>query len=122
MGGVDYWIVKTDSTGTIQWQNTIGGSLKDYLLSLEQSTDGGYVCVGYSESYFSGDKTENILGGWDYWIVKTDGAGNIQWQNTLGGNTDDFTYSIVQTIDGGFILGGNSDSNISGDKTEISLG
>jgi len=121
-GGADYWIVKTDATGNIQWQNTIGGSNEDRLLTIQQTTDGGYILGGYSLSNISGDKTENSNGGADYWIVKTDAIGNIQWQNTIGGSSTDELRSIQQTTDGGYILGGNSSSNISGDKTENSNG
>jgi hypothetical protein len=92
---------------TIQWQNTIGGSRHDYFYSVQQTTDGGYILGGMSQSDISGDKTENnigILGTNDYWIVKTDSAGNIQWQNTIGGSNDDLFISIRQTADGGYIL------------------
>ncbi len=122
IGGSDYWIVKTDSLGNIQWQNTIGGSSTDKLLSIQQTVDGGYIMGGYSSSNISGDKTENKIGYYDYWIVKVDAAGSIQWNNTIGGSDDDYLYSIRQTTDGGYILGGYSESNISGDKTENSIG
>ncbi|HNR21331.1 MAG TPA: hypothetical protein PKL45_15215, partial [Bacteroidia bacterium] len=118
----DYWIVKTDSAGNIQWQNTIGGSGNDQLHSLQQTTDGGYILGGYSSSNISGDKTELSNGGFDYWMVKTDAVGSIQWQSTIGGNNDDYLKYIRQTIDGGYILGGYSNSNISGDKAENCIG
>ncbi|MFI5219670.1 MAG: T9SS type A sorting domain-containing protein [Bacteroidia bacterium] len=121
-GNFDYWIVKTDSLGSIQWQNTIGGNHTDRLYSIQQTADGGYILGGYSGSYISGDKTENCIGNWDYWIVKTDSLGNIQWQNTIGGTDDDRLFTIQQTADGGYISGGYSSSNISGDKTENSMG
>jgi hypothetical protein len=70
--------------GNIQWQNTIGGSLSDYF-AIQQTVDGGYILSGYSFPECSGNKTENSLGDKDYWIVKTDTAGCIQWQNTIGG-------------------------------------
>ena len=126
-GGNDYWVVKTDSAGNIQWQNTIGGSYWDNLYSIQQTAEGGYILGGLSNSNISGDKTEN---NWDttllnptsdYWVIKLDPAGNIQWQNTIGGNNSDELYSIEQTIDGGYILGGYSLSNISGDKTENAI-
>lgn len=122
LGNFDYWIVKTDSNGNIQWQNTIGGNLYDVLFSIEQTTDGGYILGGYSKSDISGDKSENCIGYDDYWIVKTDSIGNIQWQNTIGGDSIDYLHTIHQTLDGGYILGGRSFSNISGDKTENSIG
>ena len=122
IGYIDYWIVKTDASGNIQWQNNIGGNNEDRLYSIQQTSDGGYVLGGWSNSNISGDKIENSNGGYDYWIVKTDALGNIQWQNTIGGSDDDYLSSIQQTTDGGYILSGYSSSNISGDKTESSNG
>ncbi len=121
-GSYDYWVVKLDATGDIQWQNTIGGNAEDGTSSLQQTADGGYIIGGYSASDISGDKTENSLGNNDYWVVKLNASGAIQWQNTIGGNGREYFRSLQQTADGGYILGGESDSNISGDKTENSLG
>ncbi|MBK7887443.1 MAG: T9SS type A sorting domain-containing protein [Bacteroidetes bacterium] len=118
----DYWIVKTDSLGNIWWQNTIGGSAGDVLNSVQQTSDGGYILGGYSYSSIGGDKSENSLGVCDYWVLKTDSVGNIQWQNTIGGSNWDVLFTVQETVDGGFILGGESTSNISGDKSENSLG
>jgi Secretion system C-terminal sorting domain len=117
-GSHDYWVVKLDASGNIQWQNTIGGDNSDQLQSLQQTADGGYILGGFSSSNISGDKTEKWKGGNDYWVVKLDASGNIQWQNTIGGNGDDKLFTLQQTADGGYILGGDSDSNISGDKSE----
>ncbi|MFI5219657.1 MAG: T9SS type A sorting domain-containing protein [Bacteroidia bacterium] len=122
MGGSDYWVVKLNSAGAIQWQNTIGGDSTDYLNSISQTADGGYICGGSSLSNISGDKTENCIGGTDYWVVKLDSSGTIQWQNTIGGNSYESVFSVFQTPDGGYIIGGSSNSNISGDKTENSQG
>jgi len=122
IGDNDYWIVKTDSLGNIEWENTIGGTLNDNLYSIKQTSDGGYICGGNSLSYISGDKTENCMGDYDYWIVKLNSNGSIQWQNTIGGNSADFFISIVMTADGGYICGGHSWSGSSGDKTENSNG
>ncbi len=118
----DYWIVKTDSAGTIEWQNTIGGSDHDEFRALQQTADNGFILGGYSLSGISGDKNENPVGNHDYWIVKTDSLGNIQWQNTIGGTSFDILYAVRQTADNGYIVGGKSKSNISGDKTENSQG
>jgi len=123
MGEDDYWVLKLDSTGAIQWQNTIGGNAIDELKSLQQTADGGYILGGNSNSTISGDKTEGHLGGYsDYWVVKLNATGAIQWQNTIGGDLHDFFSTVQQSADGGYILGGISDSNISGDKTEDSNG
>ncbi len=121
-GELDYWVIKIDSQGDILWQNTIGGSMSDELTSLQQTSDGGYILGGHSSSDISGDKTENSIGQNDYWILKLDEIGNIIWQNTIGGNDWEELYTVKETLDGGYILGGHSSSDISGDKTENSIG
>jgi hypothetical protein len=121
----DYWIVKVKSDLNIEWQNTIGGDSTDVLTCVKQTSDGGYIIGGYSESPISGDKTEGVLGPeadyYDYWILKLDDTGIILWQNTIGGSKTDELWSIEQTSDGGYILGGFSSSPVSGDKTEGNL-
>jgi hypothetical protein len=109
-GNMDYWIVKLDNTGAVQWQKTYGGEYADVLRSMEQTTDGGYILGGYSNSPRSGDKTEANSGIGDYWILKIDNLGEIEWQKTYGGNEDNELYMIHQTQDGGYIAGGNSNS------------
>jgi len=118
----DIWLVKIDSNGSILWQNTIGGSGDDFLISLKQTTDGGYIVGAGSDSNISGDKTENSRGGLDYWILKLDASGDIIWQKTYGGAQPEFDTYVVQTIDGGYFVGGYSDSNVSGDKTDPTNG
>jgi hypothetical protein len=106
----------------VEWDNTIGGSGSDLLLSVLQTIDGGYFLGGESGSDASGDKTENSLGLRDYWVVKLDGSGAVEWDNTIGGSSNDELYSVTQTSDNGYLLGGRSDSPVSGDKTEASQG
>ena len=92
-------------TPAIQWQNTIGGNFDDYPFALQQTTDGGYILGGYSNSTISGDKTQDPLGGFaDNWVIKLDSTGAIQWQNTIGGNGYEYINAIQQTTDGGYIL------------------
>lgn len=125
IGGWDYWIVKLDSIGVIEWQNTIGGNFNDYLTSIQETSDNGFIVGGYSNSAISGDKSEDTWGGgagFDYWVVKLDSTGNINWQNTIGGIGDDYLSDVQQTFDGGFILAGYSNSDISGDKTDPTIG
>lgn len=118
----DYWVIKLNSFGGIEWQNTIGGSSDDYLNCIQQTTDGGFILAGYSNSSISGDKTENAIGGFDYWVIKLNSTGGIVWQNTIGGTLDDYLHYVEQTSDGGYILGGESKSDITGDKTEDNFG
>src|SRR6266508_904651 len=117
-GSADYWIVKLDSGGNIQFDKTIGGSSFDNLFALQQTSDGGYILGGTSFSNKSGNKSQNSRGGTDYWIVKLNSKGNIQFDKTIGGDDEDNLSSLQQTTDGGYILGGTSFSRISGEKTE----
>ena len=117
-GGYDYWIVKTDSLGIMQWDKDFGGSADDNLYIIQQTADGGFILGGTSRSGISGDKTQTTWGTDDYWIVKTDSLGNKEWDKDFGGTDHDYLLSIQQTADGGFILGGYSESGISGDKTQ----
>jgi hypothetical protein len=80
------------------------------------TTDGGMVVAGYSNSPDGGDKTEKNNGAGDFWILKLDKAGNLQWQRTLGGSRDDEPFAIRQTFDGNFIVGGTSNSSSSFNK------
>lgn len=118
----DYWIVKLDGSGNILWDKTIGGSSADALLTMQQTTDDGYILGGYSLSDISGDKSENSKGSYDYWVVKLNENGNILWDKTIGGNNGDFLSSIQQTVDEGYILAGNSNSDVSGDKSQRNRG
>ncbi|AFL81145.1 hypothetical protein Aeqsu_1662 [Aequorivita sublithincola DSM 14238] len=116
-GGTDIWIVKIDDSGNIMWQNTIGGSGEDFLISVKQTSDGGYIVGSSSDSNISGDKTENSRGDFDYWILKLNSSGAIVWQKTYGGAQPEFDTYVVPTTDGGYFVSGYSDSDISGDKT-----
>ncbi|GAA4299280.1 hypothetical protein GCM10023183_08300 [Nibribacter koreensis] len=128
----DYWVVKINATGDIQWDRTIGGDRNDDLRALLATPDGGFLLGGWSDSNVSGDKTEPRLdaeafpdgrvGGADYWVVKIDAMGAKLWDRTFGGAGRDLFASMDLTTDGGYILGGTSNSPISGDKTEGNIG
>jgi len=126
MGGqYDYWVVKLDSLRNIQWQRTLGGAGDDYLTGMQQTSDHGYILAGHSNSGVSGDKTEPSKGGFDFWIIRLDSAGNMTWQKTIGGAGDETIYAMTgvrQTADGGYVIAGSSGSGVSGDKTEPSKG
>jgi len=114
----DYWIVKTDASGTKQWDFRYGGSGDDQFQDLQLTTDGGYILGGYSTSGISGDKSQASQGDADYWIIKINSAGVKQWDARYGGTNADYLYDLEQTADGGYILGGRSHSGIGGDKTQ----
>lgn len=110
-GNNDFWIIKTDSNGNIQWQKSLGGSKSDIPHSIQQTSDGGYIVAGSTEDAVDGDITESY-GKRDSWIVKLNSNGNIQWQKTMGGIGDDHVQSIRQTSDGGYITAGGSTQSI----------
>jgi hypothetical protein len=121
-GGYDYWIIKVDGSGAKQWDKTFGGNDGDYLVSLQQTADGGYILGGYSLSNSSGDKTAANWGSADYWVIKIDANGSKQWDKTFGGSNGDYLVALQQTADDGYILGGYSLSNNSGNKADNSKG
>jgi len=108
-GGLDVWVVKLSSTGSLQWQKCFGGSGWDGAHSIQQTSDGGYIVAGHTESN-DGDVSGNH-GGWDVWVVKLNSTGSLQWQKCLGGSDFDYAYSIQQTSDGGYIVAGGTYSN-----------
>lgn len=107
----------------IAWDKTIGSSGEDKAYAVVSTTDGGLVVVGYSlEADISGDKSENSKGFDDYWIVKLNADGQKVWDRTIGGNGSEIARAVVATTDGGFVVAGDSNSGISGDKSENSRG
>jgi hypothetical protein len=116
-GNYDFWILKIDASGIIQWDKDFGGTGSDQLDVIVPANDGGFLFCGSSASGISGDKTQANQGLLDYWILKTDAQGNKLWDKTFGGIEFDKLYSAVQTSDGGFLLGGSSRSAAGADKT-----
>ena len=108
-GSADYWVVKINDTGAIQWQKSLGGISSDQAYSIQQTSDGGYIVAG---STFSNDgNVTGFHGSVDYWIVKLNSSGVILWEKCLGGTGGEDAYSIQQTSDGGYIIAGQSNSN-----------
>jgi predicted secreted protein len=101
-GGQDVWLVKTDAAGNMQWNKTYGGTGSDDGFHLVQTGEGGYAIIGSTVSFGAG--------GTDVWLVKTDAAGNMQWNKTYGGANTDLGYSVVQTSDGGYAIAGYTNS------------
>jgi hypothetical protein len=159
-GGNDVYLIKTDSTGDTLWTRTYGGSSCDYARSVQQTTDGGYIVAGQTESFGAGDydvfliKTDStggtlwsrtyggsgvdegrsveqttdggyVVTGWtesfgisylDVCVIKTDSLGNTLWSRTYGGSSDDYAYSVQQTTDGGYMVAGWTESYGGGNR------
>lgn len=101
-GDNDLWLIKTDSFGNMQWNKTIGGVGYDKAWKIIPTTDGNYAFAGITDSFGSGEN--------DYWLLKTDYQGNVLWNTTIGGIGDDRARCLVNTVDGGFLLTGWSNS------------
>ena len=121
-GASDFWIIKIDASGNVEWQKAYGSTGADILTFLFITNDGGYFFGGHSDSNAGGAKSENNFGFNDYWVVKIDASGNVIWDNTVGGTDEDQLWNATQTADGGFVLVGASVSGISGEKTEPHVG
>jgi hypothetical protein len=112
-GGNDYWLVKLNATGNILWSKTYGGNYSDNPSALEQFYDGGYIISGQTSS-----RDSNITGSHDtlnnlndYWIVKTDSIGNLEWEHCYGGTNDDRAIHLIVDNDTNYVITGNAISN-----------
>jgi hypothetical protein len=92
------WMVKTDSAGNLEWHKVFGGTGADRGYCVQQTSDGGYVLTGYTDSFGAGN--------YDLYLIKTDDAGNERWSKTFGGTGRDYGNSVIQTSDGGFVIAG----------------
>jgi len=99
-GGVDIWLLKLYSDGSIEWQRTYGGEIGDKAHSIQLTSDGGYIVAGSTNSFG--------LGGLDFFLLKLSSLGDIEWQHTYGGEDDDEAKCLYHTNDGGYILAGST--------------
>jgi hypothetical protein len=97
-GGDDVYIIKLDAYGNMVWEKTFGRSGDEAASSIQQTTDGGYIVAGYTNSFGEG--------GFDVYIIKLDAYGNMVWEKTFGRSGDEVASSIQQTTDGGYIVAG----------------
>ena len=103
-GGSDYWLIKVDKDANLQWQKCFGGSCDDVGWNIAVTSDSGFVVAGFSCSN-DGDVTGNH-GVFDYWVIKVDKNGILQWEKSLGGSSQDDGLCVTATNDKGFIVGG----------------
>lgn len=121
-GNLDYWIIRLDADGKELWQQSYGGKYVDQLRSMVSTKDGGFLVGGYSNSPVSGEKAQGNYGeGGDFWILKLDEKGTIEWQQTIGGDKDDQLQVVQQGRDGNYIVAGNSGSTTRTSKNGTDL-
>jgi len=93
-----FWLVIPVAASSAGWSQTYGGTENDGALSLVQTSDGGYAMAGSTNSFGAGED--------DFWLIKTDEAGNMQWKQTYGGAGSDIASSLIETSDGGYAIAG----------------
>lgn len=98
----DIFVVKTDNGGNLMWSKTIGGDKDEDVYAVLETSDGGYIIGGSTESF--------SVGGKDIYVVKIDDIGNECWSMTYGGMGDDCCFSVIDAHDGGYIAGCISNS------------
>ena len=104
-GKTDFWLIKTDEYGTMEWNKTYGGPDVEYAYSLIQTSDGGYALAGFTNSFGAGKS--------DFWLIKTDEYGTMEWNQTYGDeNLYETANDLVETSDGGYALAGKVASYI----------
>jgi len=106
----DVFLIKINASGNLQWAKTYGGTNYDIAHSVQQTSDGGYIVAGGTNSFGAG--------GYDAFLVKTDTFGNLQWVKTYGGTVSDHAHAVQQTSDGGYIVAGGTGSNVFLIKTD----
>jgi len=98
----DVWVIKTNTLGDTLWTKTFGGDYSDWGEEVQQTTDGGYIICGATESYGAGN--------YDVWLIKINAFGNVVWTKTIGGNSADYGGAVNLTTDGGYVICGRTAS------------
>jgi hypothetical protein len=111
-GEGDVYLMKVDAAGNFLWHKTYGGARSDSATCLEETFDGGYIIAGSSTSFnVAGNLSSSSSATYsDFYLIRTDAAGNLLWQQTYGGAGRDDAWSVQQTWDGGFIIAGDTES------------
>jgi hypothetical protein len=112
--GGDYWAIKTDHTGTLEWSRFFGGSFTEVPLGILETDAHNFVIVGSSDS--NDFNISNSKGSYDFWIIKISTEGTLLWEKSFGGSEIDEAKAITRTNDGNFIIVGDTrsaDKNVS---------
>jgi hypothetical protein len=104
----DFWLVKTDSYGNTEWSQTYGGEGEDYANSLVATSDGGYAIAGTKDLVISYLLTREEG---NFWLIKTDAHGNMEWNRIYGESGYDYANSLVATSDGGYAIAGTKSND-----------
>lgn len=115
-GAKDFWLLKLSNNGTLLWEKSFGFSGADYGTALLETKEGGFLLSGVldvSASNGQGNARRALKqhAGGDYWAIKTDPSGELEWSRFFGGSFTEVPLGIVETADNNFILAGSSDSN-----------
>lgn len=103
-GWSDVYLIKTDANGNALWAKTYGGTSGDEACSVQQTIDGGYIIVGYTQSFGSGFC--------NVYLIETDPNGNKLWSKTYNGTGYASGHSVQQTNDGGYIIVGSTGEDV----------
>jgi len=101
-GDYDFWLVKTDSLGTVEWERAHGGPYQDCCSAIDITWDGEYILTGWTYSYGEGAD--------DFWLMKCNTSGDCVWSQTYGGSSTDFPYCVRATADSGYFMCGGTGS------------
>ncbi len=115
-GDMDGWVIKTDMSGNLEWQISLGGPGLEQFYAISATVDGGCIVVGFTDSI--GGDVSHFYGSSDIWVVKLDLSGHIQWEKAYGGSAGEIGSAILQTNDNGYMIGGFSIST-DGDLTSV---
>jgi len=115
-GNKDYWLVRINTVGEVEWDVSFGGIYVDEVEALCPAPENGIYVLGYSNSGEDGNKTTKGLGEGDYWLLRLDKNGNQLWQKSFGGEDDDHPYAAIQLKEGAMLIGGISASENSATK------
>jgi hypothetical protein len=101
-GESDVYLIKVNTSGDTLWTRTYGGSGFENGISAKQTSDNGFIIVGWTDSFGAGVE--------DIYLIKTDSLGDTLWTKTYGGTSYDYGWDVHKTTDGGFIITGDTES------------
>ena len=107
-GSYDFWVIKISETGQLIWEKSFGGSGIEIAHDICKSQDNNYVITGHTFSNDTDISKNN--GEADIWMIKINDQGQLLWETSFGGSQFDAAQSVSPTIDGGFVIAGNSKS------------